>query len=683
MITAYGYYKTGFDGVNRPFNEAALEEAAGYDAIRRPSNLGAMDIVGIYDLTTIKIKAQNPHGTDLETVRWLDYIKLIDEGSGAYAFYQVPGTHTKSSYDVFNITVVMDEWLTYVNPIGIEYLNGGHIDRILKPIGGQIVRTTNPQLTDDDVDKYNLMDELPQNQRLNRLYQSLFSRNESKNYDETVTYDLYLHGSKWTGDSYAYNLYVSNYSSEIDQTNLQAVTSPVKITKEGENLYTYSSNYNTTAYTIGKPADGDTYIGAGPPFSLAPGVQSQPGYIYPGAAIYDDKMLETARTLYNFGIANPITEAYVLSDGFCKLSKTGNRYSSVAGEYGTATYNLKIPNLVAPVTDYAPIIGRVIINSTVKIKLTAYGSGQSEELPWPELYGSQQGEDKIYVRIWVDPSPDGAPYYKLVNKQEFDSYSKVIGLDTLNGAVRGATWQRCPVTYAGYNKQTALNVQSIRQTMAAAEDIKQTQTDAYVTERNLGKLYGSSLISAAGEGVNTALKSSGNMINVDASSMMNQAIEFGANKYDIDTQVNLNNMNKVWRNYSKAAEQAEFATTHAAVDVKLDFAITDSLQPIIGNGALLEIKYPQQEDVTNMIRYLQRYGVPISKTITSSEDIFGGIEGDWDYIYIQTSGIQFDKTYCPSMAAMALADTFNRGVRFWNKHPDSTLYDKMFKVGEQ
>ena len=169
------------------------------------------------------------------------------------------------------------------------------------------------------------------------------------------------------------------------------------------------------------------------------------------------------------------------------------------------------------------------------------------------------------------------------------------------------------------------------------------------------------------------------MLNIDASNMMDMAMKFGTNKYDIDTQVNLNNMNKVWRNYSKAAEQAEFATTHAAVDVKLDFAITDSLQPIMGNGALLEIKYPQYGDVTNMIRYLQRYGVPISKTITNSEDIFGGIEGDWDYIYVQTSGIQFDKTYCPSMAAMALADTFNRGVRFWNKHPDSTAYDKMFK----
>lgn len=678
MITAYGYYKTGFDGINRPFNEAALEEAAGYDAIQRPSNLGVMDIVGIYDLTTIKIKAQNPHGTDFETVRWLDYIKLIDEGSGAYAFYQVPGTHTKSSYDVFNITVVMDEWLTYVNPQNIGRLSGAQVDRILKPIGGQIVRTTNPRLTDDDVDKYCLMDDLPQNQRHSRVYQTLFGHYASDDNDG-VTYDLVNHGTKWTGDNITYNLYASNYDVNINQDSLQAVTAPVKITKEGENIYTYSSNYNTTAYTIGQPASGDTTIWMGPPYSPHPGVIWQPSYAYPSAAIYDDEMLKTARTLYNFGIANPIIDAYVLPDGFCKLTNENHRYTLVAGEYGTATMTTSIPALVAPVSDYAPIIGRVIINSTVKIKLTAYGSGQSEELPWPELYGSQQGEDKIYVRLFTDPAPNGAPYYKLVNKQNFDTNGRLNGLDTLNGAVRGATWQRCPVTYAGYNKQTALNVQSIRQTMAAAEDIRQTQTDAYVTERNLGKLYGTSLISAAGEGVNTAMNSAGSMLNVDMSGMLDSAVKFGTSKYDIDTQVNLNNMNKVWRNYSKAAEQAEFATTHAAVDVKLDFAITDSLQPIMGNGALLEIKYPQYADVTNMIRYLQRYGVPISKTITNSEDIFGGIEGDWDYIYVQTSGIQFDKTYCPSMAAMALADTFNRGVRFWNKHPDSTAYDKMFK----
>lgn len=676
MITAYGYFKTGFDGVNRPFNEAALETAAGYDTIRRPDNLGVMDIVGIYDLTTIKIKIPTAEGMNfLENIRWLDYIKVIDEGSGEYAFYQVPGTHTKSSYDVFNISVVMDEWLTYVNPLNIDKFK---VDKILKPIGGQIVRTTNPQLTDDDVDKYSLMDDLPQNQRYSRVYQTLFGHYSSDDNDG-VTYDLVNHGTKWTGDNITYNLYASNYDVNINQDSLQAVTAPVKITKEGENIYTYSSNYNTTAYTIGQPAPGDTTIWMGPPFSPHPGVIWQPSYVYPGAAIYDDEMLKTARTLYNFGISNPIIEAYVLPDGFCKLTNGNHRYTIVAGEYGTATMTTSIPNLVAPVSEYDPIIGRVIINSTVKIKLTAYGSGQSEELPWPELYGSQQGEDKIYVRLFTDPAPNGAPYYKLVNKQNFDVNGRLNGLDTLNGAVRGATWQRCPVTYAGYNKQTALNVQSIRQTMAAAEDIRQTQTDAYVTERNLGKLYGTSLISAVGEGVNTAMNSSGNMLNVDASSMMNQAAKFGASKYDIDTQVNLNNMNKVWRNYSKAAEQAEFATTHAAVDVKLDFAITDSLQPIMGNGALLEIKYPQYADVTNMIRYLQRYGVPISKTITNSEDIFGGIEGDWDYIYVQTSGIQFDKTYCPSMAAMALADTFNRGVRFWNKHPDSTAYDKMFK----
>lgn len=678
MITAYGYFRTGFDGVNRPFNEAALEEAAGYDAIQRPSNLGVMDIVGIYDLTTIKINAQTEGMNFLENIRWLDYIKLIDEGSGVYAFYQVPGTHTKSSFDVFNISVVMDEWLTYVNPLGIDRLSGAKVDRILKPIGGQIVRTTNPQLSDDDVDKYSLMDDLPQNQRYSRVYQTLFGHYASDDNDG-VTYDLVNHGTKWTGDNITYNLYASNYDVNINQDSLQAVTAPVKITKEGENIYTYSSNYNTTAYTIGQPAPGDTAIWMGPPYSPHPGVIWQPSYAYPGAAIYDDEMLKTARTLYNFGIANPIIEAYVLPDGFCKLTNENHRYTLVAGEYGTATMTTSIPDLVAPVSEYDPIIGRVIINSTVKIKLTAYGSGQSEELPWPELYGSQQGEDKIYVRLFTDPAPNGAPYYKLVNKQNFDANGRLNGLDTLNGAVRGATWQRCPVTYAGYNKQTALNVQSIRQTMAAAEDIRQTQTDAYVTERNLGKLYGTSLISAAGEGVNTAMNSAGGQINVDASGMLNQAVKFGTSKYDIDTQVNLNNMNKVWRNYSKAAEQAEFATTHAAVDVKLDFAITDSLQPIMGNGALLEIKYPQYADVTNMIRYLQRYGVPISKTITNSEDIFGGIEGDWDYIYVQTSGIQFDKTYCPSMAAMALADTFNRGVRFWNKHPDSTAYDKMFK----
>ena len=675
MITAYGYFKTGFDGINRPFNEAALEEAAGYDTIRRPSNLGVMDIVGIYDLTTIKINAQSEGMNFLENIRWLDYIKLIDEGSGAYAFYQVPGTHTKSSYDVFNISVVMDEWLTYVNPLSIDKFK---VDRILKPIGGQIVRTTNPQLSDDDVDKYSLMDDLPQNQRYSRVYQTLFGHYSSDDNDG-VTYDLVNHGTKWTGDNIEYNLYASNYDVNINQDSLQAVTSPVKITKEGENNYTFSSNYNTTAYTIGQPASGDTTIWMGPPYSPHPGVIWQPSYVFPSAAIYDDEMLKTARTLYNFGIANPIIDAYVLPDGFCKLTKENNRYTKVAGEYGTATMTTSIPALVAPVSDYDPIIGRVIINSTVKIKLTAYGSGQSEELPWPELYGSQQGEDKIYVRLFTDPTPNGAPYYKLVNKQNFDTKGRLNGLDTLNGAVRGASWQRCPVTYAGYNKQTALNVQSIRQTMAAAEDIRQTQTDAYVTERNLGKLYGTSLISAVGEGVNTAMNSAGSMLNVDTSSMLDSAVKFGTNKYDIDTQVNLNNMNKVWRNYSKAAEQAEFATTHAAVDVKLDFAITDSLQPIMGNGALLEIKYPQYADVTNMIRYLQRYGVPISKTITNSEDIFGGIEGDWDYIYVQTSGIQFDKTYCPSMAAMALSDTFNRGVRFWNKHPDSTAYDKMFK----
>ena len=675
MITAYGYFKTGFDGINRPFNEAALEEAAGYDTIRRPSNLGVMDIVGIYDLTTIKINSQSEGMNFIENIRWLDYIKLIDEGSGAYAFYQVPGTHTKSSYDVFNISVVMDEWLTYVNPLSIDKFK---VDRILKPIGGQIVRTTNPQLSDDDVDKYSLMDDLPQNQRYSRVYQTLFGHYSSDDNDG-VTYDLVNHGTTWTGDNIEYNLYASNYDVNINQDSLQAVTSPVKITKEGENNYTFSSNYNTTAYTIGQPASGDTTIWMGPPYSPHPGVIWQPSYVFPSAAIYDDEMLKTARTLYNFGIANPIIDAYVLPDGFCKLTKENNRYTKVAGEYGTATMTTSIPALVAPVSDYDPIIGRVIINSTVKIKLTAYGSGQSEELPWPELYGSQQGEDKIYVRLFTDPTPNGAPYYKLVNKQNFDNKGRLNGLDTLNGAVRGASWQRCPVTYAGYNKQTALNVQSIRQTMAAAEDIRQTQTDAYVTERNLGKLYGTSLISAVGEGVNTAMNSAGSMLNVDTSSMLDSAVKFGTNKYDIDTQVNLNNMNKVWRNYSKAAEQAEFATTHAAVDVKLDFAITDSLQPIMGNGALLEIKYPQYADVTNMIRYLQRYGVPISKTITNSEDIFGGIEGEWDYIYVQTSGIQFDKTYCPSMAAMALSDTFNRGVRFWNKHPDSTAYDKMFK----
>lgn len=698
MVTATLYYNTGFNGINWPADDNAIIAAA-YSSRQTT----ALDLCQIYHLDIISLKMFENEIGDLE------YICLTRGDETAW--YRYNGVYQMTSADVAAISVSMDAITTAG---GVNYLT---------IVDGIAVRTMKWDTTimngHNGEPQYSIADPLmPRMQSERHVLYSLFS---DEGLGKASLHDGATNASaSWSASTTSVDFYGTTYklhgiSSAIDEAK-KPITIEVENSGELPSLYTFSENYNSARYSIGKERDSRSK------YSIM-GIEKE----WPGMTFYDGTCLDTAKDLYSFGINNPIVYSYRVPSNFIqKTTKSSGAYTQVTGRYVYAEINDDIRTVLydgvtaTNINTYKSVVTDVLLASAVTIRLHAVGTGQMSETTPPNLRkysaagpGGADFNYKIRVYLLADPTPYGAPYYKLDLEQE-EALGGQVNSTTyiLQGAIRGSSWQPLPVSFTGFNMNTELNELAVRNSVAsqvfginfdAQSEILTAHGknwDEYnagmiggISARdleNVGSALGSIFDTAANEGKGAGSTSSGiyNTFSSGYSDKRNSVsdIAFAVTNFISDIHQ---------QKYAMAKEIAMFNVQHTAVQQDLEFAVTDGSQMMFGNGAIVEIVLPRERDILNMIKFIQMYGIAVNfplqggGTIASTFDdttVNGSIRFG-DYYYVQTAGLSLQNNLTtkknapavPKSVLEAAAAAFNTGVRIWKTRPDPRSYPYKFK----
>lgn len=686
-----------------------------------PRTLPVLDIVQIYHLSSLSLKVRE---SDLAAV---DYIKLTrtDQGKEEVAYYYYNGTYVMTSADVAEISITMDALLT-----------AGGLGK-LRELGGIIVRSNVENhvgpLEDRD---YDLVDPLlsctlTRSRTLIALCTN--TRSGQTIYDSIKYYKSNGEQVKWYQTGPPYEFYGSSYDKELG--DVKSATAPVKVEfSESNGEYTFSENFNQTKYSIGKPRTGHTEF-----FSL----DSEWGLEWPGVTFYNSDILKTAQTLYSFGISNPIIYAYQIPSAFIFNTKmNGSAYGGVIGFLGKAVLEKPITDFIEDTNrsdslgggttyldGFAPIVKKVIVNSTFEVRIHSMGTGQMAEANPAMLTEVRDGSYYVGVDIVVDPTPGGAPYYRLRTRQRvFKGDDKVDNTNIngtlfswLQGAIRGANWQPAPVTFMNYNSQNEINAAAVRNSFAAMSNTFSKNTKSKIFSQDLtdySEQYGATELFSIGDmhvpwiSRNTANKVIDGVENAvgalfsAATGNMTQAYAQGSQAAIGTTQSMLNTPLEKEQEYRKlirtaysnagaqaqqamtlAKEMSEFNAGHQVNEQETQYALTSGGQSTIGNGCVLEIVTPKLFDVKRMVQFIKQFGFPVHKPLTDIS-LKGLATSDQSIIFLKTSGckLQRDNTTLngdqtiPRSVMTAVEQAFDTGIRIWKRRPFYTAYNDILKA---
>lgn len=708
MVTATFFYNTGFNAINIPDSPDTLEKAAS-----SKKDMPVMDIIQLYNINNIKVKASE---SDLIN---LDYIKLSSGDNIAY--YKYADTYTMTSGDVAELSIYMDGLLTAG---GLTALN---------PLSGRIVRISSGDelLTAKEIERYSISDGLlkPSYTPRKNVY-SMFGSNAMMG-GASVTYrDSNNQSFNWFADkSKQYKFYGSPYKNTIDSSALKDASDPIKITKNSEDTeYTFSTNWQNNAYNLGSAATASTqyqWFGA----TGGPGVTAiWPGITYyiDGASVNDafdgKKMLETARVLYAYGVADAITDTYTIPGPYVDIDYSYTNASGyelwVRGKYVYATIDKTISEIISTkLKSYNTLITKLIENSGVTIKLHAIGTGQTAEASPSDLakYNDADFDDHVRVYCITDPSPSGAPYYRLDTEQNVTSATDRAA--ELIGAVRGATWQKVPLTFSNFSAASSANALAVRQAYAQKSLQIDSEWSDRMFEHQLAQQWTRNITSTISMGVNAAASilpgmqlgertytdnfgntqanwSAGNgMSSGQATGILGRLTENAIAEENVKLNYANQQVGFLQRELAQSQELSAYAASHPAKTINTSFAVTDGSLMMTGNGAMIELNMPAEEDVTKYITIIQMYGIPLDLPLAPYADDthkalgtinkYTKLDANKHYCYIQTAGLSLGPAGSgkpvPVTVLANAADMLNGGVRIWNKKPNISEYKTRYK----
>lgn len=688
MYKARLFYNTGFNVINIPRNVNLL-----YSSASRVEEFPAMDIITAYDLDIIRIKISNPD--DMLTMGDADYCELYNDDISVY--YTITKIGPPTSADVVTLQLVMDPLLTY-----------GILDKLANITSGQspsitgiIERTTDLRNIKGYDTRYDIIDELlkPVYSARHEIY-SFFGPGESNPTDHLNGFHYLItteEGLKsfWDGTEKTFNVYGSSYLETISKSLLAAATAPVTITGTAGDNYnvTFSPNFNTARYSIGKPRDKKT--------SVSMGFHE---YEYPGLTFYGDEFLDTAQTYYNFGIANPVAVSYQIPAGFIKhkhLAPTGitpsdfkdGVYSKITGTQGVATVAKNayefLTEEMPQLGSYPLIIRRIIALAGMRLKLSAVGTGQEATIGIADLEEIITPGIEIYLQ--ADPTPYGAPYYSFRTRYNLATWktgeSVISGVlaQTLYGAVRGATWQAAPVSMSNLGSQNELNGLAVRQAYAAGQSkvsydsaqeqlrIQSNSADARATASLVGALPQAIGQVQSHESFGGAAIGIGNM-------GLDMALQGTLAQNSLESSAYSAVYSNLSRQLAIAGELDAFNAAHIASNTQMMFPVSQSLPLFMGNGAMLDVEYPELHDLQRYLKILQWFGCKAEIPEFNFKDPPGPTASSVPYQFIKTRGVSLKGLGALSKTAAAAAEeVFNAGVRIWYHKPTSGANTSIYK----
>lgn len=702
------YYNTGFNSIDIPLEPDMLNDPSKFEF----EDLEALDILQPTELSLISVAIQE------QSARKVDVLCLDNN-----VYYIVNG-YRMTSANVADFYVSMSYALTI----------GGYYNQ--KFTDGVIERSTSADfstVTGAPIFTEGLQDPLlTPNHTARHVCYSMYNAISDNNKATYHTWENIPgpaggdHDIKFDGSYEGYNIYVSPYARQTNAEIIEVTNAPITIDKT-DTKDIYSVNYQNQTHLLGKQTNYKTTVGT----MLYQDFEQPQKFEFPGGTFYDESIMPTALALYGYGIPNPITDAYIIPKGFvhAHFNKDTGVYDEIISSCLRCRINDSTIEIVADKKEeelpYIYHLYKNIANTCMDIKITAIGSGESA-ITKPQFLEGGPKNDYINVYMICDPTPTGAPFFKIGDRMTFNNSGTVpyvVSLQILAGAVRGGNWQRIPVTFSGYgyNKAeqynrynlttqaiTLSNASAINDALAYKQAGVGLVNDAFSILPGVQNAYNAqnSINDMSLQLNNMQLQQSLKPINTDiynnnVASMQNSMTNAAQNATIGLVSNAVNSLGSMatrgfMANASLNAQHAQtadalrrvsyannlFGIENTALQYDVHFNSIDSMQSLVGNGVLVEIRTPALEDVNRYISIMQQYGLPANKLLSESGDLTDAYD---NYCYIKTRGAKIARKgdLWPTRYFELAAAELDGGKRIWTVKPDRALFDKKFKVKEK
>ena len=692
------FFNTGFNSINFPADPQTLYL---FDNKKYP----AMDLVQENFLSSIKIKATEDEIIDA------DYLRI---GNAYYAI----NSYVMTSTDVVAFSVTQN-----------AILSVGGIDE-LEYITGEVSRSTaidSLDITDMDFNDYTIRDEMLSfsERRPTRKYR-VFSKED--NVTTGVQYEKPWYGSsdKWyeaKGSEYILPIFSSAYDDTVpeepdpSEQELLYDKAGAAIWATLQTAWVKKHQFNTEIEMSGH--------------DIAHSIDLR--YKLPGVGLYTGTDIVNAALVMNgFGIDNVIVDSYAIPKDFVDYDANGGHILRLAGKSNRALISVGANGeFLFPGSNIFnglnPIIRKIIQNQAVEVTIESMVTGASNTVTFAEIDPdvNSAGNVSIKVDMIADPSPTGAPYYKLVVKDHYGDSGTVEGnaIDIMLGSIRGATWLEQPIVLTGYgrtrdslirNNSWALRTTMYQNTLDYNESIKSIDFwERLVNVASLG------FVNSAKGSMNLDNARSDNrydlLLNYDGTpeSVMNSATRGSqrmgaANSANVGLALNFGTnllSNVAGRTFAtdrmaaseyqlsndmlaqNRAEQLQEMISHPGIQAELRFPLSDSGQLLYGNGVLVSIKSMSVNDLFRYVRRLQQFGIACAgkmrRTLVMRTD-------NEPYNYIQANGVTVKyaddatvKRKINKQLLNAITNMFAAGFRIWYEKPTDEAYQRMYVKEDQ
>lgn len=685
------FFNTGFNAINFPANPQTLY-------LFENRQYPVMDLVQENFLSSIKIKATEDDIIDA------DYLRIGN------AYYSI-NSYVMTSTDVVSFSVTQN-----------AILSVGGIDE-LEYITGEVSRSTALDYIDMNFEDYTLQDEL-------LSYSERRPTVRTRAFDNMSNVPLHQATYKypWPGDeAEAVNIYTSVYDDNVpeepSETDKNALLGEAgaAIWNTLETAWVGARTFDTFIHMVGHDAMQSSNI-----------VYEMPGVsMYTGAPI-----LYAARVMNGFGINNFILDSYSIPAGFvdCNIGYSGH-VTDLIGKSNRAYVSLGLDYESVLGKDWQlrelnPIIKDVIANQAIEVTIESMVNGANNTVRMAELSrhanpGAAENNVFIGVDMIADPSPTGAPYFKLVTKERYGDSGTVDGnvIDIMMGSIRGATWMRNPILFDGYGKNRDMllldSQNALRSTMF--EHSVDYQDSAYWND-----IYGR-VVNTATLGLVDTYKGNANWENAHASNTYDFLLNWdgkatteadimtrahqrlsGANSSNLGIGVGFfttalgnivqsgqsRDLMQAGRTQSIAdmgaqrnAELQQFAITHPGFQFELRYPISDNGQLLYGNGIMITVRSMSENDLNRYIRILQQYGIACTGKMNR---LLVSRFNNEPYHYIQAQGVTVKyaddatvKRKINKQLLTAIGDMFAAGFRIWYEKPEDDSYKRMYVKEEE
>ena len=319
---------------------------------------------------------------------------------------------------------------------------------------------------------------------------------------------------------------------------------------------------------------------------------------------------------------------------------------------------------------------RVLYGKFRSYCITATGTGSSliakpEDIilkPFTRDDGGKQYNDLApTLAVITDPSPDGAPYFNIVQRRASGAASATytsgsnMFLNILSNAIKGAPWKKAPIKFNGYSgaMKDALGLKASReysdylntregqnlQRVAGGNEYNvfgggNALMTAYVGSRNPMGYYdvvpetGESIFIPGGTASEGSFAGSAGAATGAAGSLALSAgisaARYGLNhiadelKWNAYEAFGASKNNTAWnsyaaanklRNLQKAQEMSQFNLTHSYSTPNIKFLPQTSIREMNGNAVLYTRLTPSMSDLKRFDDILDRYGYKVSEPL--------------------------------------------------------------------